>query len=54
MKPTEFRSDILIRPDVERFKPRSFTNLNQIVLEGAKATKAWIPKIKEAMADFGR
>lgn len=54
MKPTEFRSDILIRPDVERFKPRLFTNLDQIILEGRKATKACIPAIKEAIADFGK
>ena len=54
IKPTEFRTDILIRPDVERFKPRAFTNLDQIIMEGARATKAMLPKIREVIAEFGK
>lgn len=53
-KPTEYRSDIMIRPDVERFKPRGFNRLNEIIAEGAHATEMLIPKIKEKIIDFGK
>ena len=53
-KPMEYRSDVIIRPDVERFKPRAFHGLNEIIAEGVRATEMQIPRIREIMTDFGK
>lgn len=45
----EIASDIMIRPHVEHFSSRAFTNLMEIIYIGEEETKKQLPKIEELL-----
>ncbi|GGF11859.1 esterase [Halobacillus andaensis] len=45
-------TDVMIRPDVEQFSSRAFTDLEEIVEEGEKAASRAIDQILEKMRDW--
>lgn len=50
----EEESDIMIRPRVEKFSARAFTNIEEIIKCGEEATLEKIPDIKQAINDFAK
>ncbi|SRR5690606_4709098 len=45
-------SDIMIRPPVEQFSARAFTNINEIIKYGEIETRKMLPAIKAKMEQF--
>lgn len=43
----EIASDVMIRPHVEQYSSRSFTNIKEIIEIGELEAKQHIPKIKD-------
>lgn len=48
----EVRSDIMIRPRVEMFNSRAFTNIEEIVSIGEEEAAKHIPRIKELLSNW--
>lgn len=48
----EIESDIMIRPDVEEFSARAFTNISEIIQRGEEAAIKKIPEIKRVISEF--
>lgn len=48
----EIGSDIMIRPRVEQFSSRAFTNIEEIIRIGEEETKQHIPKIKQLIEEW--
>lgn len=45
----EIQSDIMIRPHLEQFSSKAFTNIEEIIQIGEEETKKMIPKIKQLL-----
>jgi NTE family protein len=48
----EFASDFMIRPHVEMYSTRAFTNIEEIIKIGEEEAKKVIPSIKKAIEDW--
>ncbi len=48
----EFTSDVMIRPHVEMYSTRAFTNIEEIIAIGEEETKKMIPTIKKVIEDW--
>ncbi|WP_075981035.1 patatin-like phospholipase family protein [Bacillus massilinigeriensis] len=48
----EIASDIMIRPRVENYSSRAFTNIDEIIKMGEEETRKHIPKIKQLLEQW--
>lgn len=48
----EFDADIMIKPNVEQYSSKSYTNINEIIKIGEESTRKYIPMIKQTIDEW--
>jgi len=48
----QIASDIMIRPHVENFSSKAFTNIDELILHGEEEARKHIPKIKQLLHEW--